>query len=146
MDFGVDERGKSSVPYLVTEYLQGISLQAAMEAQEMYSLADALDILSPLCEAVSELHEVGIVHRDIKPSNVFLENLRDGSQVVKVLDFGIAKFLEYSETRLSAHPEVRDIFDMVSETYFDTDLEVTPLAIDEDDVLAPAMKESPRLV
>ena len=132
MDFGVDERGKSSVPYLVTEYLQGISLQAAMEAQKMYSLADALDILSPLCEAVSELHEVGIVHRDIKPSNVFLENLRDGSQVVKVLDFGIAKFLEYSETRLSAHPEVRDIFDMVSETYFDTDLEVTPLAIDEE--------------
>ena len=76
----------------------------------------------------------------------FCENLRDGLQVVKVLDFGIAKFLEYSETRLSAHPEVRDIFDMVSETYFDTDLEVTPLAIDEESALASVTKESPRLV
>lgn len=130
MDFGVDERDERSVPYLVTEYLQGISLHESLQTQEEYSLLEALDIMAPLCEAIAELHELGIVHRDIKPSNIFLENLRDGTQVVKVLDFGIAKFLEYSETRLSAHPEVRDIFDMVSENYFDTELEVTPLELD----------------
>tara|TARA_B100000683_G_scaffold272310_1_gene315206 strand:- start:2845 stop:5664 length:2820 start_codon:yes stop_codon:yes gene_type:complete len=130
MDFGVDDRAHSQVPYLVTEYLQGESLSHSMQTQEPYDLKKAGSVISPLCEAIAELHEIGIVHRDIKPSNVFLERLRDGTQIVKVLDFGIAKFLEYSETRLASLPEVRDIFDMVSESYLDAELEVTPLPIE----------------
>ena len=127
MDFGVDEREEDQVPYLVTEYLQGESLKKSMDTHSSYGLEEVAQIVAPLCEAIAELHEIGIVHRDIKPSNIFLERLRDGTEIVKVLDFGIAKFLEYSETRLASLPEVRDIFDMVSESYWDADLEVTPL-------------------
>lgn len=97
MDFGVEERAAQQVPYLVTEFLRGESLDATLERNPRLPLTEALRVLAPLCDAVEEAHHVGVVHRDIKPSNVFLERLRDGSEIVKVLDFGIAKFVELSE-------------------------------------------------
>jgi serine/threonine protein kinase len=97
MDFGVEERGPTPVAYLVTEFLRGESLEDLLERQPVLSLAEVEEILSPVCEAVEEAHQAGVVHRDIKPSNIFLEQLRDGTRVVKVLDFGIAKFVERVE-------------------------------------------------
>ena len=75
----------------MTEYLQGESLKKSMDTHSSYGLEEVAQIVAPLCEAIAELHEIGIVHRDIKPSNIFLERLRDGTEQ-KVLDFGIAKF------------------------------------------------------
>ena len=97
MDFGVEEREPAPFPYLVTEYLRGVSLADVLEDKPQMTLAEAERIIRPLCEAVEEAHEVGVIHRDIKPSNVYLEQLRDSTEVVKVLDFGIAKFVELDE-------------------------------------------------
>ncbi|MFH1811329.1 MAG: serine/threonine-protein kinase [Pseudomonadota bacterium] len=94
MDFGVEEREGQSVPYLVTEFLRGESLSELLQRKHTLTLEEAERIITPLCEAVEEAHQAGVIHRDIKPSNLFLERLRDGSEVVKVLDFGIAKFVE----------------------------------------------------
>ncbi len=46
------------------------------------------------CEAIAEAHAVGVIHRDIKPSNLFLVKKRDGTSLVKVLDFGISKLVQ----------------------------------------------------
>ncbi|MEW5853711.1 MAG: serine/threonine-protein kinase [Myxococcota bacterium] len=97
MDFRVEQRGTAAIPYLVTEFLRGQSLETLLEQTPRLPLREVERIITPLCEAVEEAHQVGVVHRDIKPSNVFLERLRDGTQIVKVLDFGIAKFVELSE-------------------------------------------------
>jgi serine/threonine protein kinase len=78
---------------LVTELLRGRSLATLLDAERRLGLDDVERIIVPLCEAVEEAHAQGIIHRDLKPSNVFLERLRDGAEVVKVLDFGIAKLL-----------------------------------------------------
>jgi serine/threonine-protein kinase len=85
MDYGVEERRGERVPYLVMEFLRGESLQSVLERKGRLSLDELGRILLPLCE------------RDIKPSNVVLEKLRDGSEIVKVLDFGIAKFVSRRE-------------------------------------------------
>lgn len=94
IDFGVEEREEQHLPYLVTEFLRGEGLDVLLEREDVLPPSQVADILIPVCEAVHEAHEIGVIHRDIKPSNVFLEKLRDGSTIVKVLDFGIAKFVE----------------------------------------------------
>jgi serine/threonine protein kinase len=92
-DFDIEHRPSGSVAFLVTELLRGRSLATLLDAEGRLGLDDVERIIVPLCEAVEEAHAQGIIHRDLKPSNVFLERLRDGAEVVKVLDFGIAKLL-----------------------------------------------------
>ncbi|OGQ25949.1 MAG: hypothetical protein A2138_00645 [Deltaproteobacteria bacterium RBG_16_71_12] len=93
IDFGVETRASQSVPFLVMEFLRGESLAARLERQGRLSLEETARVFVPLCDAVEEAHAAGVIHRDLKPSNVVLERLRDGSEIVKVLDFGIAKFI-----------------------------------------------------
>jgi serine/threonine protein kinase len=94
IDFGVDEKDRADLPYLVMEFLRGEPLDDVMQRKRTFTLAELDRLLFPLCEAVEEAHQVGVIHRDLKPSNVFLERLRGGEEIVKVLDFGIAKFVE----------------------------------------------------
>lgn len=90
LDSGISAAGMA---YLVMELLKGHTL--AQEIDEKLKLAPArsLEILIPVCGALAEAHEMGIVHRDVKPDNIFLHQTRDG-EVVKVVDFGIAKMLD----------------------------------------------------
>jgi serine/threonine-protein kinase len=78
--------------YIVMEYLDGISLRSAFAAAGgALPLARALRIVLQLCEAVGEAHSAGVVHRDLKPENVMLMKRDPEVDVVKVLDFGIAR-------------------------------------------------------
>jgi serine/threonine protein kinase len=86
-DVGNTDEG---VPYIVMERLHGEELGAAIGR---LGPADAVDIILQSCEVLGEAHDAGIVHRDIKPANLFLTRGADGARVVKVLDFGIAKFI-----------------------------------------------------
>ena len=77
-------------PYMVMEmYSRGKNLGKLIEARPLQSDV-AVDYVQQACEALAEAHALGMVHRDIKPSNLFLTEGRDGTQLVKVLDFGIA--------------------------------------------------------
>jgi TolB-like protein len=73
--------------YLVTEYVEGVTLRTRMRNEKL-SLAGSIDIALQIASALQAAHSQGIVHRDIKPENVMLRP--DG--LVKVLDFGIAKY------------------------------------------------------
>ena len=78
--------------YIVMEYLDGLSLQSALAAVGgALPLPRALHIALQLCDAVGEAHAQGIVHRDLKPENVMLVRRGPDPDIVKVLDFGIAR-------------------------------------------------------
>jgi tRNA A-37 threonylcarbamoyl transferase component Bud32 len=81
----------SGEPYIVMEYLEGSDLAAVLKRVGRVSIADAVTYLLQASEAIAEAHSVGVIHRDLKPSNLFLARRRDGSSLVKVLDFGISK-------------------------------------------------------
>jgi len=93
-DFGID-RG---VPFLVMELLQGKTL-ADLINEGPLPLWRALDVARQLLRGLAFAHGKGIVHRDLKPANVFLQELPDQADHVRLLDFGMAKFLEGSGSR-----------------------------------------------
>jgi serine/threonine-protein kinase len=57
----------------------------------------ALDYIVQICEGLAEAHAIGIVHRDLKPSNLFVTRRPDGSELIKILDFGISKWSQGEE-------------------------------------------------
>lgn len=97
-DFGVTSDGQ---PYLVMDYLKGVSLGRKIYDENGLELGDCLEIFSKLCEGLAEAHRNGVTHRDIKPANVMF--LTDGSDSsVKLVDFGIAKLAQgESDQRLT---------------------------------------------
>jgi serine/threonine protein kinase len=86
-----------NVPYIVMEYVEGETLGRAigklLRAGDDYSfpLLRAVDILAQVADALAAAHAQGVVHRDLKPANVALTTKRGRSDLVKVLDFGLAK-------------------------------------------------------
>jgi serine/threonine-protein kinase len=87
-DIGMLETGE---PFLVMEHLSGTDLRALLDRQGSLRVEDAIEYLLQAIEAIAEAHARGIVHRDLKPGNLFLARRADGTPLVKVLDFGIAK-------------------------------------------------------
>jgi serine/threonine-protein kinase len=87
-DVGVLETGQ---PYLVMEYLVGRDLAAVLADRGPLPLHEVVEHVLQCTEALAEAHAQGIIHRDLKPSNLFLTRGADGSPVIKVLDFGMAK-------------------------------------------------------
>jgi len=88
-DFGID----GDVPYLVMELLQGKTL-ADLINEGPVSPARAIDIVGQTLRGLAFAHGQGIAHRDLKPANIFLQTLPDHADHVRLLDFGMAKFLE----------------------------------------------------
>ena len=85
--------------YFVMEYLEGVELGSVIEREGALDVARGLKISGQICRALSAAHREGIIHRDLKPENIFLIT-RDGTaDVVKVLDFGIAKTTEAEAAR-----------------------------------------------
>ena len=84
----------TGMPYFVMEYLEGSDLRSVLEDTEFLPPTQAVDYVLQALQAVAEGHMKGVVHRDLKPSNLFLTQHADGSALIKVLDFGIAKTLE----------------------------------------------------
>jgi serine/threonine protein kinase len=84
------------VAYLVMELLHGRSLAEELRETKMLSVERCLAIAVPVCRVLAEAHEVGVLHRDIKPENIFLHRVKD-EEVVKVVDFGIAKLVRGDE-------------------------------------------------
>jgi serine/threonine-protein kinase len=81
----------SGVPFIVMDLLVGEPLSGRVARRGKLTLAEAIRVLVPVIDAVEAAHALGIVHRDLKPDNVFLERGLRGEDVVKALDFGIAK-------------------------------------------------------
>jgi serine/threonine protein kinase len=77
-------------PFIVMEHLEGQDVATLLRAGPL-AAATAVDMVLQVCEGLAEAHALGIVHRDLKPSNLFVTRRRDGTPLVKILDFGISK-------------------------------------------------------
>ncbi|HNH81537.1 MAG TPA: protein kinase [Acidobacteriota bacterium] len=93
LDSGVSTGG---IAYLVMELLQGKSLNQLLGTHRVLSPLRCAEIVIPVCNVLAKAHSLGIVHRDIKPDNIFLHQSDDG-EIVKVVDFGIAKLVGDTE-------------------------------------------------
>jgi serine/threonine-protein kinase len=81
-------------PYLVLERLEGESLYERMVSIGRLDVETTLTIVSQVAKGLTRAHAAGIVHRDLKPENLFLARDDDGGLLVKILDFGLAKFYQ----------------------------------------------------
>ncbi len=89
-DFGITS---DDMVYVVMEFLVGISLSERLKEKPRLSILEANNIIQQICAVLNVAHKRGIVHRDLKPDNIFLHK-EDGQEIVKVVDFGIAKLIQ----------------------------------------------------
>ena len=87
-DFGETPDG---LIYLAMEFVEGEPLTALLGRDGALPYPRATRIFHQVADALQAAHDLGIVHRDLKPDNIMLTKGRDGADVVKVVDFGIAK-------------------------------------------------------
>ncbi|MGM0556967.1 MAG: protein kinase domain-containing protein [Myxococcota bacterium] len=97
-DFGTTEDG---IAYLVMELLEGEELQDLLDREGPLSLGRTIDISVEFLDGLAEAHSLEVMHRDLKPSNIFLSRTNRGREIVKLLDFGIAKLVEDESTTLT---------------------------------------------
>ena len=83
---------QGKVPFMVMEHLVGMDLSNVIKARGPLPIDVALDYIVQVCEGLAEAHGMGVVHRDLKPSNLFVTQRPDGSDLIKILDFGISKW------------------------------------------------------
>jgi eukaryotic-like serine/threonine-protein kinase len=94
-DHGVSEDGR---PFIVMEYLQGEPLDKRLDRVGRLPAKETAHITLQVCRALMKAHAANIVHRDLKPENVFLVwDDEEGTDIAKVVDFGIAKFTDASQ-------------------------------------------------
>ena len=89
-DFGEAEAG---VLYIAMELVPGASLAAVIQEEGALEPERVLHVFAQICRGIAAAHDRGIVHRDLKPDNLMLVRESDEPELVKVLDFGIAKTL-----------------------------------------------------
>ena len=87
LDVGTTDAG---APFIVMELLEGADLSQIIRSG-LLPVQEAVLYILQACEGMAEVHAHGIIHRDLKPGNLFVTRRPDGTPLVKVLDFGIAK-------------------------------------------------------
>lgn len=98
-DYGETPDGR---PYIVMELLQGQELAGLLARDKKPPVSRVLDIALQILSALDEAHGLGVVHRDLKPENVFVLPQRGGGDLVKVVDFGLAKLRSSVTTTVSS--------------------------------------------
>jgi serine/threonine protein kinase len=94
-------RAADDAPYLVMEFLQGEDWAHLLQRLGPLPVMRATDLVLQACRGLAVAHNAGIVHRDLKPENLFVTDAGDGSDRVKVLDFGIAQIRSPDRSRLT---------------------------------------------
>jgi serine/threonine-protein kinase len=94
----------SDIPFLVLELLDGVDLWAVLRQEGRLTAAMTAQYTLEACEGLAESHAMGIVHRDLKPENLFVTREVNGTQTIKLLDFGVSKAVGQSGVRPLTKP------------------------------------------
>ncbi len=97
-DFGETPEG---IVYLAMEFIEGESLHAILMREKALHPQVAADVISQAADALQAAHDLGILHRDLKPDNLMLTMRPDGTFLVKLVDFGIARTIDSTVTRVT---------------------------------------------
>jgi serine/threonine-protein kinase len=95
-DFGETSDG---LIYLAMEFIEGEPLTDLLKREESLPVGRAVGIFAQVADALQAAHDLGIVHRDLKPDNIMMARGRSGADVVKVVDFGIAKAMSGDDSQ-----------------------------------------------
>jgi serine/threonine protein kinase len=107
-DFGVLD---DLTPFLVMELIKGETLGERLKRAGRLTVEEAIPIFVQVCFGLAHAHEHGIVHRDIKPNNIMILDGSPGAEAnVKILDFGIAKFVEHEGGEIQALTRTGEVF------------------------------------
>jgi beta-lactam-binding protein with PASTA domain/predicted Ser/Thr protein kinase len=93
-DTGEAETPAGPLPYIVMEYVDGVTLRDIVHTDGPLPPRRAIEIIADACQALNFSHQNGIIHRDVKPANIMIT----GTNAVKVMDFGIARAIADSST------------------------------------------------
>src|SRR3982751_669609 len=88
-DTGEPETPNGPLPYIVMEYVEGVTLRDIVHTDGPMPAKRAIEVIADACQALNFSHQHGTIHRDVKPANIMISK----SGAVKVMDFGIAKAL-----------------------------------------------------
>ena len=88
-DTGEAETPNGPLPYIVMEYVEGITLRDIVHTDGPMEQQRAIEVIADACQALNFSHQHGIIHRDVKPANIMISK----AGAVKVMDFGIARAL-----------------------------------------------------
>jgi serine/threonine protein kinase len=88
-DTGEAETPNGPLPYIVMEYVDGVTLRDIVHTEGPMPSRRAIEVIADACQALNFSHQHGIIHRDVKPANIMISK----TGAVKVMDFGIARAL-----------------------------------------------------
>ncbi len=95
-DFGISPTGQ---PYIVMDCLTGVPLSDIIKTDGQVSVERTIKVMVQACDALDHAHRQGVIHRDLKPSNIVLINFDNEKDFVKVVDFGVAKLMNGTESQ-----------------------------------------------
>jgi serine/threonine protein kinase len=104
LDAGATEPGR---PYFVMDLVKGVTISEYCDSQH-FSIAQRLELMIAVCQAVQHAHQKGIIHRDIKPSNVLVAEY-DGKPVPKIIDFGVPRPLPKNSPNAQCSPSMANL-------------------------------------
>jgi serine/threonine protein kinase len=97
--------------FIIMDFIDGLSLEQVIDADGKLPPERAIQLFVQLCAGINHAHDHNIIHRDLKPSNVMVSKDKNGSESVKVVDFGIAKLLmDDSGETMQSLTQTGDVF------------------------------------
>ena len=106
-DFGMSSQGQA---FFVMDCLEGTTLEELLDKGVYIPVERAINIFRQICEGLESAHKKGIIHRDLKPPNIALIPQEDGTDLVKILDFGVAKLLPKSDQQALRLTQTGEVF------------------------------------
>ncbi len=95
VDAGISE---PNTPFLVMERLHGEDLATLLARRGKLPPGEVVTMLAQVASGLDKIHEEGVIHRDLKLENLFVTKRDDGSALIKIVDFGVAKMIDYAKS------------------------------------------------